>query len=661
MCGIAGFVLGSPIADGRSVLTEMTETLRHRGPDGHGYWHDASKRVFLGHRRLAIVDLSENGAQPMRSASGRYTIAFNGEVYNFLELREKLVRLGHSFRGGSDTEVMLAAFEQWGVDRAVEDFVGMFAFAVWDATDQSLVLVRDRLGKKPLYYAHANNSLLFGSELKAVRAFPGFDRSIDRDAVALYMRHNYIPAPECIYSAAKKLRAGTIARFDCRAAPQLAGERRYWDPAELRGRGPRFVGSFDDAVTELESLLEDAVKLRMIADVPLGAFLSGGIDSSLVVSLMTRASDRPVKTFTIGFHDDQFDEARHAKRVAAHLETDHTELYVPGSEAMSVIPSLPLMYDEPFADSSQIPTFLVSKLARQHVTVALSGDGGDELACGYDRYVWMQTLWRAIRLAPLPLRKAAATAIRTGGASAIDGLMRGLRSATGGRVGPLQMRRRLLKLAEALGEGDARATYRQLLSHWRDPESLVIGVKSSIRDVAASVTGSDIAEIVESLMATDTANYLPDDVLVKVDRASMANSLEVRAPLLDHRLFEFARRLPLDLHVKGKQGKQLLRAILQKHVPRSLIDRPKMGFGIPLADWLRGPLREWASDLLSAERLEREGVFRAAPVQHTWSEFLAGKNYSHYLIWDVLMFQAWLDEERRAQRQPQAGALRALP
>jgi asparagine synthase (glutamine-hydrolysing) len=651
MCGIAGFVLGSPIDNAQSVLFAMTTSLQHRGPDGQGEWRDRSGRVALGHRRLAIVDLSENGAQPMISGSGRYVITFNGEVYNFLELRWELEALGHHFRGHSDTEVMLAAFEQWGVDSAIERFVGMFAFAVWDEKERDLILARDRLGKKPLYYAFVGRNIVFASELKALRAFPGLDRRVDRGALALYLRHNYVPAPECIYASARKLSPGTTVTFHCVSAPERAGERRFWHPRERRERlqRQRYTGTFDEAVGEFEELLADAVKIRMIADVPLGAFLSGGVDSSLVVALMATSSSRPVKTFTIGFHADSFDEAQHAKHVASHLKTDHTELYVSGDEAMAVIPRLPQIYDEPFADSSQIPTFLVSSLARAQVTVALSGDGGDELACGYDRYLWMRTIWSAIGVVPLPLRRAGAMAITNGGAAAVERTWRTIRAFTRKGLGPAQVRNRLLKLADALTEGDARAVYRQLMSHWREPETIVLDAVGQVRDIAEFVENANLDELVASLMTTDTANYLPDDVLVKVDRASMATSLEVRAPLLDHRLFELVYRLPPSMLMKGKQGKQLLRAILRKHVPDSIIDRPKMGFGIPLADWLRGPLREWAEDLLSAERLVRDGYFRVDPIRRVWTDFLAGKNHGHYLIWDVLMFQGWLDAEMAEQ------------
>ena len=612
----------------------MREQLAHRGPDAKGEWLDADRGLALGHRRLSILDLSEEGAQPMVSATGRWVIAYNGEVYNFGAIRDELAAEGARFRGGSDTEVMLAAIEAFGLTAAVRRFVGMFAFALWDRHEGVLWLVRDRLGIKPLHWARATDgSLVFGSELKALVAHPRFDDAIDRSALAAYLRFNCVPAPHTIYRSARKVRPGVILRF---STPESEpSEEVYWSATDVAhaGLSDPFAGSEAEAADAVEAALRDSVRLRMIADVPLGAFLSGGIDSSIVVALMQSLSARPVRTFSIGNERRDYDEAESAGRVARHLGTEHTSLVVSGRDALDVVPELPRMFDEPFADSSQIPTYLVSRLARQHVTVSLSGDGGDELFGGYNRHFWGPSIWSAMRRVP---RTA-----RSGVGRALQALRPGAWDRVAGAVGGVGVRlpgQQVHKLAGVLDARDATDLYRRLCSHWRSPLELVLGASQEAERFEPGHIGGGVAE---DMMLTDLLTYLPDDILTKVDRASMAVSLEARVPILDHRVVELAWRLPLEHKVRGREGKRVLRAVLARHVPRELWDRPKMGFGVPVGDWLRGPLRPWAEDLLAEPRLRREGVFDADPIRAAWREHLAGtRNWQHHL-WDVLMFQAW--------------------
>jgi asparagine synthase (glutamine-hydrolysing) len=648
MCGIAGFVLNQPLVAAEEVLLRMTRALSPRGPDGEGYWHGDAGRLGLGHRRLAVVDLSEHGHQPMHSENRRFTITFNGEIYNFGTLRGELAALGCRFRGGSDTETALAAFEVWGVAAAIRRFVGMFAFVLWDRQERRLYIVRDRLGKKPLYYGWVNQSLVFGSELKALRCFPGFDATINRDALALYLRHNYVPAPYSIYKCVYKLPAGNMMTVDFSTAQPAVSHECYWDAAEVAQRGKQapFQGSYEEAVEVFGHELEEAVRLRMIADVPLGAFLSGGIDSTLVVAMMAKLSLKPVKTFTIGFTEEAYNEANFAKAVAVHLGTDHTERHLSPLEAQSVIPLLPKIYCEPFSDSSQIATFLVSQEARRHVTVALSGDGGDELGCGYNRYVWIRRVWRLMSFLPLPVRRLFGCVLRRGGAAGVVALCRVLGSSAPMQMRSGQLRDRLVKMGDVLMTADARGIYRQLISHWPDPQKIVIGASVEIPDLTDGMVYRSLDELVESIMTLDTGNYLPDDILVKVDRASMACSLEARAPLLDHRLFELMRSMPLKYQLRGSRGKLLLRSLLKRFVPESLTERPKTGFGVPIDAWLREPLRDWAEDLLSESRLKADGYFDVAEVRRVWQQHVTGKQRTHYLIWDVLMFQSWLEHHR---------------
>jgi asparagine synthase (glutamine-hydrolysing) len=656
MCGITGFWQPAPLdpVPARDLVLRMAARIAHRGPDDHGAWLDEPAGLALGHRRLSIVELSAAGHQPMASASGRYVIAFNGEIYNHGELRQQLERAAGQalpWRGHSDTEALLAAIEAWGVEAALQASIGMFALALWDRQDRTLTLARDRLGEKPLYYgwqgSGAQRVLLFGSELKALRAHPAFGATIDRDALTLFMRHGYVPAPWTIHVGIRKLPPGTLAVL---RSPEADAEiRPYWSAEEVMLRGQRdpLDLSPDDAVDRLEQLLRSAVRQQMVADVPLGAFLSGGIDSSTVVALMQAQSARPVRTFSIGFHEPGFNEAEHAKAVAAHLGTDHTELYVTPEQAMQVVPELPSMYDEPFADSSQIPTHLVSQLARRHVTVALSGDAGDELFCGYSRYLLAQRLWGRISAVPMPIRRAAAALITAGSEPTWDRIADGL-----GRVLPLSERfvrpgEKLHKGARAMAGRNSDALYLNLVSLWTDPGSVVPGAHEPPTVLTGAPTPLRALPDVPRMMAFDLLTYLPDDILVKVDRAAMAVSLETRVPLLDHRVIEFAWRLPMALKLRDGVGKWALRQVLYRHVPRTLVERPKMGFGVPIDSWLRGPLRDWAESLLDERSLRDDALLAPEPVRRAWASHRDGSANRQYPLWNVLMFQAWQRQQQR--------------
>ena len=654
MCGLTGFLQrGEGNSERfRPIVGAMASQLVHRGPDDSGVWVDADAGIALGFRRLAILDLTPEGHQPMLSACGRYVIVFNGEVYNFAELRKALESRGHKFRGHSDTEVMLAAIREWGVEAAVKQFVGMFAFALWDRQERALHLVRDRLGIKPLYYGLAGKTFLFGSELKALRAHPDFVREINRGALALLMRHNYIPQPYSIYEGIYKLTPGCILTLSAGDSPwpQLPCPRPYWS-ARMVYEGAvadPFKGTEEEALEQLEGLLRDAVRLRMVADVPQGAFLSGGIDSSTVVALMQGQSTRPVKTFTIGFYEDRYNEARHAKAVAAHLGTDHTELYVTPEEAMAVIPKLPTLYDEPFSDSSQIPTFLISELARQQVTVSLSGDGGDELFGGYDRYFIGMSVWRTARGMGKPGRRLGAWALERLSPEFWSRLFAKADAFLPSHLRAKVPSGKVHKLAEVLKAETPEEFYRFLVSQWKRPAEIVIGAEEPPTALSTPSQWAALPQFVQRMMFLDLITYLPDDILTKVDRASMGVSLEARVPLLDHRVVEYAARIPVSMKIRHGQGKWLLRHVLYRHVPKELIERPKMGFSIPVEAWLRGPLREWAEDLLDADRLRREGFLRPEPIRKLWAEHLSGQQDWHYYLWDVLMFQAWLAQSYRS-------------
>jgi asparagine synthase (glutamine-hydrolysing) len=650
MCGIAGFWSRRLSAgDARSVARRMAGTLEHRGPDDEGCWVDENAGIALAHRRLAIVDLSPLGHQPMTSARGRYVLSYNGEVYNHCELRRELIGRAEppgGFCGRSDTEVMLAAIEAFGLETAVKRFVGMFAFALWDQRERVLHLGRDRLGIKPLYYGWTGTTFLFGSELKALVAHPDFTARIDRSAVALMMRLGYVPSPYCIYRDVRKLTPGTILTI--RSVDMHAAESRaFWSVRQsVESAADATLTSAGHAVDQLDALLREAIRLRMIADVPLGAFLSGGVDSSTVVALMQAQATRPVRTFTIGFTEDRFNEAHHARSVARHLGTDHTELYITPRNAQSVIPDLPRMYDEPFADASQIPTYLVSALARDHVTVALSGDGGDELFGGYNRHIWARRLWDVMRMVPQPIRALNSRLVHGVAPDTWDRLFGRVHRTLGLEVGHPTPGAMLHKLARALASPDADAMYVRLVSQWDDPQTVVVDGSEPQTWLPDAGDVASLVDATDRMMYLDLLTYLPDDILTKVDRASMAVGLEARVPLLDHRVVEFAWRVPQSMKIRQGEGKWLLRQVLYRYVPRELIERPKAGFAVPIGAWLRGPLRPWAEELLDERRLRDAGLLAPTAVRRRWSAHLAGTRDEADRLWNVLMFQAWLEASR---------------
>ncbi|NOY69105.1 MAG: asparagine synthase (glutamine-hydrolyzing) [Deltaproteobacteria bacterium] len=637
MCGFTGFLSKDMQArDMAEILGRMSAPLTHRGPDGHGVWMDAPAGIGLAHRRLAVIDLSEHAKQPMESSCGRYVLAYNGEIYNFRTLRADLESSGAVFAGTGDTEVLLFAVSKWGLKKALAKCNGMFALALWDKKERVLSFARDRMGKKPLYYGRAGNDLVFASELSALCAHPGFTREIDRSALALFLRYSYVPAPFSIYAGVYKLMPGTVLEvsfddIDKRTGVDALNRRAdpFWSARGIAEKGVQmpFDGSMEEAEQALHDLLYDAVGSRMISDVPLGALLSGGIDSSTVVSMMQAQSPRPIKTFTIGFSNPTMNEANHAAAVARHLGTDHTELYVTTENLLDVVPDMPKIYDEPFADSSQVPTFLVSRLARENVTVALTGDGGDELFCGYRRYFRGAKIWKANRSIPRPVRICAAGALK-----ALSWSPEGRLAAHAQDI-----------MAESIVD-----TYVKRISAVNAPERLLIAGRESVPGYVRDALDASLPDPVSCMMFADMINYLTDDLLAKVDRAAMAVSLELRNPILDHRVVELAWRLPLWMKTDGKTGKIILKKVLDRYVPREITDRPKKGFGAPTFDWLAGPLRGWAESLLSEDALAAEGLFAPGRIRALWSDLLVKKRKNHHILWNVLMFRAW--NEHQADR-----------
>lgn len=639
MCGIAGTFeplgrLGAAELEQR--VSAMADQMVRRGPDGSGTWVDDAAGIALGHRRLAIQDLSPAGRQPMVSSCGRFVLTYNGEIYNAPALRAELLAAGRRFRGHSDTEIIVEAVSLWGLDATLARLAGMFALGLWDRATRRLQLVRDRLGIKPLYWgALSGGGIAFASELNALRRHPGWQPTLDRDALATYLRFGYVPAPHTIYRDVAKLRPGHV--LTVADDGRVQADEPFWNLAQVRAQARPFAGSEAAAVDALEQLLSEVVAGHTLADVPLGAFLSGGIDSSLVVALLQRASTTPVRTFTIGFSEDGYNEADHARAVAAHLGTDHTELHLSPSQALDLIPGLPDVYDEPFADASQLPTLLVSQLARRQVTVALSGDGGDEVFAGYNRYLQAPAIARRLACLPVPARRMLGRGLTGVPPGWWDALFRRLP----GRW-PSQPGDKVHKLARVLDQ-DCGGIYRRLVSQWDEPDAVVAGGREYRGVLWDAETERQFADPVERMQYVDTLTYLPDDILTKVDRATMAVSLEARVPLLDHRVVEFAWTLPPDLRIRAGQGKWLLRQVLHRHVPPHLVERPKMGFGVPIDAWLRGPLRDWAEALLDEKRLREQGLFLPEVVRTRWREHLSGGRNWQYPLWTVLMAQAWLD------------------
>lgn len=639
MCGLVGFInnqnsYGNPHA----IISKMTERLTHRGPDDGGVWCNLEDGIALGHRRLAILDLSAHGHQPMHSHNDQYVIVYNGEIYNYLELKKQLEKKNCFFSGNSDTEVILTLVTEYGLEATLQMISGMFAFALWDKKHKILHLARDRLGEKPLYYGLVNHSLVFASELKAIRAYPDFQNNLDRTSLAAFMQYGYVPAPQSIYEHIYKLEPGTYLSLSNAKISNLPLSQSYWSASHIAQQGHNNPLQLTDseAIQETEKLLSSIVKSRMISDVPIGAFLSGGIDSSLITALMQKNSSQAIKTFTIGFPDQDYNEAVHAHAIANYLKTDHTELFVDAHQALDVIPKLPIIYDEPFADSSAIPTFLISQLTRQHVTVCLSGDGGDELFGGYNRYLLGKTLGNTINFVPYPLRLVLQKLLLAVSSPSMETWLRYTKIP--------MLSNKLHKLSGVIAAKSTAEVYQHLISQWLNPQEIVKEISSAINQPFLEALGK--ANVIKKMMLNDTIFYLPDDIMVKVDRAGMAVSLENRAPFLDHQLYEWAWQLPHHLKIRNRTTKWLLREVLARHIPRSLFERPKMGFSIPLDAWLREPLRDWASSLLDKQTMQAQGFLDYAPILKKWDEHVSGKRNWQYPLWTVLMFQAWLAHEK---------------
>jgi asparagine synthase (glutamine-hydrolysing) len=648
MCGIAGFY-SKTCSTFNNVILKMNSAISHRGPDSSNFWQDKNSGIVLGHQRLSIIDLSVAGNQPMVSSSGRFILTYNGEIYNHLEIRKELEKtnLDPRWKSNTDTETLLEALEFWGIEKTLKKISGMFAFGVWDKKNRSLTLARDRMGEKPLYFGWQgkgdNKVFLFGSELKALKAHPEFNRKIYRGAIALQLRHNCIPDPYSIYEDIYKLLPGNYLQLqeDSLKKGLLPVPKVYWSLTEsaIFGSNNQLKISEQNIQKDLEMHLQSSVKRQMISDVPLGAFLSGGIDSSAVVALMQSQSNHPVKTFTIGFSENDYNEAQHAKKIAKHLGTDHEEFYVSSKKAMEVIPKLPMIYDEPFSDSSQIPTFLVSQLAKQHVKVALSGDGGDELFCGYNRYILTDKRSKKFNLIPLSIRKLLSYIIKSipqNTWNEMPKLLPGLSSYA-------NLGHKIHKGANALEAKMLSELYYVLCSDWQNPTNVVINSKEPETFLTKSKLELSKLENHQKMMVLDLINYLPNDILVKVDRAAMASSLETRVPLLDHKLIEYVWKIPHSLKFRNGEGKWIFKQILNKYVPKNLTERSKKGFSVPLDSWLRGPLRDWAENLLDEKRLSEEGYFNKKLIRDKWLEHLSGKKNWQHDLWNVLMFQAWID------------------
>jgi asparagine synthase (glutamine-hydrolysing) len=646
MCGIAGFVSVNSL-DYKAVLGSMVFQMNHRGPDSHGLWYNENYNLALGHARLSIVDLSETGHQPMFSASGRYTIVFNGEIYNHLAIRAKLdTEQKNNWRGTSDTETLLAAIEKWGVDKTVENCVGMFAIALFDSEQENLILIRDRMGEKPLYYGWVNENFVFASELNPIKKFPLFNNPINRNALALYMQHCSIPEPYSIFDKIFKLESGYSLTINLKS--KKINKNQYWSTQDIANRNniPTFKDSAEIAVNQLEELLMSAVGIQMQADVPLGAFLSGGVDSSTIVALMQAQSETKINTFSIGFDQKEYNEAEHAKRVANHIGTNHHEAYISAKEVLDIVPQISKIYAEPFSESSQIPTYLVSKIAKQKVTVSLSGDAGDELFGGYSRYQLASNSWNKISKIPHFLRNGIATGIEHMPFGLLQTMLLPLKGKKNTKGIQINLADKLLKAAPLLKFKNRKEFYHKgFMTHNLEATKWVLG--SEKMATAFDSNNLQLDSFFAEMMAVDLLTYLPNNNLAKVDRAAMANSLETRVPLLDHRVVSFALSLPLEYKLRNGVDKWVLREVLYKHVPKALIERPKMGFGVPLASWLRGPLKEWCESLIDKKRLDEEGFFDSKLVRTKWNEHISGKRNWENQLWDVMVFQSWLDVQKK--------------